>query len=736
MRAAAAHAHALRLELAGLCILALLTYLFLWRLWAAEPQERATFPEKSDTTEVFFPPRLFAARTLRAGEWPLWNPHVYSGYPQFADPQAATFYPPQLILALAAGSAFSLDTMALSAALHFWLAGSFTFLFLRRQSLGVLPALLGGAAFEFGGYLTGFAPLQFSELEAAAWLPGTLLVLAWAMERPRLSHMALAGLVFSLVFLAGRPQSYLTIAPVCLGWLLFEARRRGWTWRATGQHVGVFGLAALGGASVQWLPTLELTRLSTRAEVLYASVAHGGFAVQELAGLLHPALADSTPIYETLYVGTLTLACAALAVARRQGLFWAGLGTAFLLLALGQRLVTLDALYLVQRLGFPGYLRDVERLALGVNFCVAVLGATGLDELRREAGALPRAAVLAAGGVLSVTVTVAALRLLAGPEPASAAAAYQAALYVGLLLGAAALSVWVAGPRRRAAQLSLLVLASVDVMSLNHGRFWVVDQKPMAREIEHVAAAPPGYQTFYRISADQLTSQDFGSVLGVDGWWGLPPLTLRSYQSLINGLDSYRRNILLNVNVVATSGVYADPAYQLVAEWEDFRYYYFLHAHARAYLVQYVQFASDPADALAQVSDAAFDHWNASIIQGKLALDSTAPLGANEWAEVVRRTANRLEIDVQTEAPRFLVIANAHYPGWRATIDGQTQPLLITNAALQGLAVPAGRHLVTLRFLPWTFIAGLAVSLVVWLGAAIWAALARARRRPTRGLVA
>jgi len=306
---------------------------------------------------------------------------------------------------------------------------------------------------------------------------------------------------------------------------------------------------------------------------------------------------------------------------------------------------------------------------------------------------------------------------------------YRAALYAGLLLGAAALCVWAAGPRRRAAQLALLALAAVDVMSLNRGRFWVVDQQPVAREIEHMAAAPPGYQTFYRVSAEQLTSQDFGSVLAVDGWWGMPPLTLRRYQALVNSVDSYRRNILLNVNVVATSGGYDDPAYQLRAEWEDYRYYHFLHAHSRAYLAQFVQTANDPADALAQVTDAAFDHWNAAVVEGRVVLDSTAPLGANEWAEVTGRGANHLEVEAQTDTPRFLVIANAHYPGWRAWIDGQPQPLMTTNVALQGLLVPAGHHTVTLRFVPWTFAAGLIVSLAAWLGTPIWAVL-KSRRRP------
>src|SRR5262245_40319202 len=139
----------------ALALVAILTYLFLWRLWASNPQDRATFPEKSDLTEGFFPPRYFVANSLARGELPLWNPYIFSGFPQYADPQAAAFYPIELLFALTAGARFSLDTVAVSIALHFFLAGAFTLLFFQRILGAWLPALLGAVIFEFGGFLTG-----------------------------------------------------------------------------------------------------------------------------------------------------------------------------------------------------------------------------------------------------------------------------------------------------------------------------------------------------------------------------------------------------------------------------------------------------------------------------------------------------------------------------------------------------------------------------------------------------
>ena len=125
-----------------LALIAGLTYVFLWRLWAAAPQDRHYLPEKSDLAEVFYPPRHFFAKSLAEGEFALWNPHIYAGYPQFADPQAATFYPITLLFAWFAGPDYTLDTMALDIGLHYFLVGAFSFFFFRHLLRAKLPALL------------------------------------------------------------------------------------------------------------------------------------------------------------------------------------------------------------------------------------------------------------------------------------------------------------------------------------------------------------------------------------------------------------------------------------------------------------------------------------------------------------------------------------------------------------------------------------------------------------------
>jgi uncharacterized membrane protein YfhO len=61
------------------------------------------------------------------------------------------------------------------------------------------------------------------------------------------------------------------------------------------------------------------------------------------------------------------------------------------------------------------------------------------------------------------------------------------------------------------------------------------------------------------------------------------------------------------------------------------------------------------------------------------------------------------------KASAFLVAADAWYPGWEAAIDGQAARLYIADVAFRGLTVPAGDHLVEMRFVPQ----------ILWLSAVI-----------------
>lgn len=716
-----------------LLLIAALTYLFLWRLWAVAPEDRAYLPEKSDLAEVFYPPRYFFAKTLASGEFALWNPHVYAGYPQFADPQAATFYPIALLLAWIAKTNFSLATLALDIGLHFFLVGAFSFLFFRHLFKANLPALLSAVLFEFGGYLTFYPPGQLSELEVVAWFPLTLLLVTLAVERRSWLLTAVAGGTLGLVFLAGRPQSYLTIGSVTVAWLIYTAYRAEMPWTHIVKKLLLLAGFALGIAAAQWLPTLELTDLTTRSILTYDKVAEGGFPFVHLTGFFVPQLLGT----QNLYVGLMALVLATLAVQQRKGMFWTAVFLVALFGSVGKHLIIFDGLYLIERLGFPGYLRNVERLAFAMTFSLAVLSGYGIMLVQQIDRQLLKRYLMIAAAILGSAVVLTWLWTLSREPGGNRFLPVDTLTYVVLMLGGGGLALWVFRQTPRVAVMALVVIAVVDVMSLNQGRFFVerADSFAPGNDVARVMAAPEGVRPFYRTVFDQTSSQDFGSLAGVDNVGGMPPLMLIDYELLRETLDEYRRNILLNVDMVVTTGLYTDPAFELVQEVDNFRYYRFTHALPRAYLVPNVVELPDTATAAARLAAPDFDYGRTALVVGETGLDRGGELAAEETAVMLNRTANSVTLQATAVQPRFLVFSDTYYPGWQAAIDGEPTEIYQTNVALRGLVVPPGSHTITMNFRPTTFFAGTALSLgtafilLLWSGVNRTAGLRQKSRR-------
>jgi hypothetical protein len=85
------------------------------------------------------------------------------------------------------------------------------------------------------------------------------------------------------------------------------------------------------------------------------------------------------------------------------------------------------------------------------------------------------------------------------------------------------------------------------------------------------------------------------------------------------------------------------------------------------------------------------------------------PAGAAE-AHLTSVDDTRMTADVTTAAGGYLVLSEAHYPGWRATIDGKAADLQRADVMFQGVSVPPGRHTVVFELASTTLRAGIAIS--------------------------
>lgn len=236
-----------------------------------------------DAVAYFAPSRKLLHDAVASGRIPLWNPYELCGTPFLANVQSSVMYP--------FGAAFWIFPTAYAfganALLHLFLAGLFTYLWLKTEGVSCSGALIGALTFAFGGWSTAWLELPVF-LQTAVWLP-LILLLTSGGGAGRWTAMAGA---LAMCLLGG----HLQIAFYCvLGGLIYAALRpsasRGWARRPVVRFAGALVLAAcLAGA--QLLPSAELARYGHRQDRPtpegYAAFTRTALQPQQLIGLLLP----------------------------------------------------------------------------------------------------------------------------------------------------------------------------------------------------------------------------------------------------------------------------------------------------------------------------------------------------------------------------------------------------------------------------------------------------------------
>lgn len=731
----------------AILVLVLLWAGFFWRFITPVVADRVSLAE-GDFSAQFVAFGGYQAARLWDGEVPLWNPYNNGGLPFLADTQAAVFYPPRLVTVALTGltrqwtyHALELEMMA-----HVLLTSLLMYWFLRRLTVegtgSVVGSLVGALTWAYGGFMTGYPPLQLALLEAVSWGPLLLLGIHAATddERVRWPWLFVSAVALGLSALAGHPQTVWFLALLYLAYLAYRMWQRGWSWAVFVLGAALIGLLAIGLAFVQLLPAAEYLQHTTRIDFGFEAK-NNGFPVQDILQIIFPRVLS---VWSPLYVGVVGIALAGLAVWQRvrDWPFWIGAALFGVLYGFGGNAALYGLLYNV----LPGatLFRGQERGAIVVALALSVLAGLGMAQLASRS--VPRRGLrrgLAGLALVTGFAALVAFVMWLGPARELYNGTFSPLAFSALIAGLAFfLLPWLAGDGRSRVGVGLVIaLVVFDLFSVAGDSLLTDPVLPESRlerpAVLDVALAddvvPPS-----RVDGFRGVMGNNGSLWAIPDIRGISPLWLQGAYSLVG--QEFPNPLaweLFAVRYVFTDWSELPVPSTIVGTGSDALGP--INAHELeaprpfALLMDDVWLVGSDAEAYQVLASPAF--WPRQTVILNAADQAVLPAGLEASGSVMVTDFAPERIGMQLEDiadPVVLSLALPHYPGWKAQIDGVAVPILRAYGALSALSVPAGAHAIVLRYDPWTFKLGAIVSIAAWGGVLVAGAWILVRRRRVR----
>lgn len=734
-----------------------------------------------DGYQQALPLHVLVARIWRSGELPVWNPYTFSGSPLMANGIAGVWYPVNLLFLVL--PPVVANNVVLTSSWVFAATGMYAFA--RHLTGDRVPGLVAGVAFAGSGFFLGHAVHQ-AVLASACWLPWALYGVERCRVRLTAANLALGGGAVALAALGGQGQTFamVVMAVIVYGLLI--------TGPMTARPLLVAALVVVTGVAlgaVQIVPTLAVLRQES-FRLSYGFASQYSFPLSHLPLLVFPFLFGSTthafPYLSGYhgewnldelngYVGAAALVFAAIGLRARwrdrRVAALAGLGAIGLLLASAGAWPLGHLWYMVP---LYGNFRDWGRYVLFVDMAVASLAAFGVAELRCREPARIRAAARSAAVALAVLAIAAVAVHLVGAvrrfEVHGIGAWAAVAMPLSAALAAAIVARYLVRPGAAGAVLAILLVSADSLLSFGVGKLELKRSATTNAALAlgsrpswgPLAAAGGGIARFMLVGGRTVYATDsypdISDAQGLRSANGYVPVGLvpRAYSAAVGGMD-YEGNVPDTSSMWSTSSHLLDLLRVTTVVFDPNATFPTPGHHANVSfgsrvangLVRYVHHPALPdaflvGDLVVRPRHAILAAIDGSVPWNPLSLalaearcagcGSGAPGPAGTIADE-RWTFDGFTARVENRRRAILVISQAWFPGWQATVDHRAAPVIRVDGILQGVAVGAGAHRVVLSYhapglWPGIALTGLTAALLLGWGLAQGRVYARP---PSRG---
>ena len=731
-----------RRDAAALAVVAACVVMVFWKIALTS---QYTFIEAPDIGHQVLPWLQVQSAALHKGVAPLlWDPYVGGGQPLAGQLQPAVFSPfTWILLATPPDAAGHLRLEWI----HWWFvvlhifAGWFAYALMRSLEASRAGSTIGGVFFAAAGFV---GTTNWPQIAAGAiWLPLVFLFYLRSLHGRRpISDSIFAGGFLALSLLAGHHAVPFFAGLAILG-LGVAGLVRGLPWRAAALRTGIVFAMALCGAAVQILPAVEYGHLSVRwvnslnpvdwrSTVPYPVHQNMGWSPAELIFLIVPGSYESivNPI-----VGIVPLALAAAALLavprRRPAVPLAGLALGAALFALARFNLFHGVLYAL----LPGLEKArAPMMAIAIaHVALAALAAFGIDALlAHTVRGLRRLSV-------GLALSAAFLFLLALYPPAVLRdiphAPNRAGMIavVGILLSLL-LRAW--GAKRVRPMLFLCAVFGLALIEIGNSTGFdyvhVEDKASLARPRLYQTTTDLAAFLKSRTGSDRVSYVYDDLIFNFGDWYGIPSmagfLPSAPEASWRLGLWNPRILDLYSVRYWIGGQKPADAGPEIFSDSYGWKVWQRPTALPRAWVAHQSKVAHSQGEAIRLTLDPATDLRTTVVLDREIPTESCQEAAAIEFTAIDEQ---HLRVDAAPVCAGVLVLADNWYPGWQATLDGKPIEILHADAAIRGVAVPAGAHRIEMRYRP----AGLGWAAALTLAAgclAGWLAVSALRQKTIR----
>jgi hypothetical protein len=651
-----------------------------------------------DFRYVQLPLISFLADELQRGKLPLWDPFTYCGDPIFANIQACFFHP--LVLAAAFVSAHtSLDVLPMLlewvVALQIVFAGVVSFHLFRDLGAGTPSAFAGALIFETGGFFAAQAE-HIGAIMAVAWMPLAWLAVLRLGRGFKAGWLAALAVAFGMSILGGLPQATVAVFASAAVLAILLVVHKSAQFRLIALTLAGC-LIGLGLAAIQFIPTSQVTGCSVakyRADWLGTG---GGLHWGSFVSLVYPNYyhlfdlskfkGPGDPTFLYLYGSLAGLGLVSYCLYASSAAFFSGrwrdpsISILAILLFFGAFWMLGDKTFL-WRLLFP--LLPVS-VRIGIHpeftFCIFTLAFAGLAALGLER--LPVKALFRWAIALVIAVD---LFLTGSGRPMNCASVLEEPGVTREAFG---------GDGELLQTLRGLVNrdsppARIDTMdaSINWAECATLTRVPAAN-----GSSPLGLENIVRLQMLALAHP------GVRwGWYyqvenpDAPVLDILNVKYLLAGPKG-------------AAMLRTRTRYRQVASLSGYELFENLSVLPRYFLVNDVRQTKDrEMDGLIQ--NHSVDLHRTALTEDAVTLPAPSPNPSGDASATVhtlRYEPDNLELEITSPQTSFLVLSEAFYPGWQASIDGRSARLYRTDIAFRGMVVPGGTHRIRMEFHPQIF---------------------------------